>query len=147
MVNRKLNAVTTTSQQTDETARVVNKPKIPRDVLKFDKRAACAIMSTIAFLQRTCIPADVKTIKACISQRCRKPNNHILENLQCYLTAGIELGILQRRAGLYKIGNFEIRKRKKKSINNTDKQPTIGVPTTGEVLEKNPSNVICQCAS
>lgn len=81
---------------------------------KPDIRAATAVIGAVAFLQKIGFSATPKNIKLCINQRCRKPANHIMESLPNYLNRGLELGILRKFNGVYKLGKFDIKKRKKK---------------------------------
>ncbi|KAG5893030.1 hypothetical protein JTB14_026582 [Gonioctena quinquepunctata] len=83
---------------------------------KSDLRSATAIVSAIDFLQKTGFTANLRNIKSCITQRCRKPASTIVNNLPTYLSRGTDLGIFKKHGGVYKLGNFELKKKKKKSV-------------------------------
>lgn len=85
-----------------------------RSEFKPDIRSATAVIGAVAFLQKIGFAATPKNIKLCINQRCRKPATHIMETLPNYLNRGLELGILRKFNGVYKLGKFDIKKRKKK---------------------------------
>ncbi|CAH1183161.1 unnamed protein product [Phaedon cochleariae] len=100
------------------------KPKKPqgfkRSEFKPNMRSATAVVSAIAFLQKAGFQATVKNIKKCISQRCRKPVDQIIGTVPSYLSRGLELGILKKHGGIYRLGTFELKARKKKPMKKSN---------------------------
>lgn len=78
-----------------------------------DIRTANAVVSAVVFLQKTGIAGTPKNIKICMRERSRRPFDHLNSKLSLYLSRGLELGILRRHHGNYRLGNFELKRRKR----------------------------------
>nr|CAI5820643.1 unnamed protein product [Callosobruchus analis]CAI5824542.1 unnamed protein product [Callosobruchus analis] len=86
-------------------------------------KSATAVIGAIAFLQKTGLGANVRNIKTYIKKRCNTlPDS--LKALSNYLARGVELGILKKHAGAYKIEDLMIKKRRKmKNVRRAQVKP------------------------
>lgn len=91
--------------------------KKSKNDLKSNIRAATSVISSVALLQRLGLQANIKSIKQCILQKCRKPARQLLPIVPFYLNRAWQLGILKKTStGAYKLENFEIKKPRRKKI-------------------------------
>lgn len=85
---------------------------IKKKKFKPDMRTANAVVSAVVFLQKSGIPGTPRNIRVCMMERSREPMD-IRAKLSHYLSRGVELGILRRYNGIYKLGDFELKRRRK----------------------------------
>ncbi|KAF7279499.1 hypothetical protein GWI33_007176 [Rhynchophorus ferrugineus] len=104
------------------------KPKISkRQIFKPNIRLANAIVGAIAFLQKTGFEGSIRNIKKCMHERSRKPLSLSLTQMPLYLNRGVELGILKKWHGSYKIGDFQLKRRRNKRKNTIKSDKKIEV--------------------
>lgn len=94
----------------------INKKKFQPDI-----RTANAVISAVLFLQKTGIAGTPKNIQLCMRERSRKPFGKLSVKLQEYLSRGLELGILKKYQGHYKLGVFGLRRRRRKMAESKKK--------------------------
>lgn len=125
------------------------KTKRNRNIFKPDIRLANAIIGAIAFLQKSGIQATRKMIKKCIHERARKSFEKQIVQLPLYLNRGLELGILRKWHGIFKLGNFKLKqktssKKKQKKQENTSETkhtPQVGEGDGNVVMEDQSANM------
>lgn len=118
--------------------RDTQKTKRNRNVFIPDIRLANAIIGAIAFLQKSGIQATTKIIKKCIQERARKSFEKHIDHLPLYLNKGLELGILRKRHGIFKLGDFKLKKKaspKKKQKNHDNENLSQTIKHTPQVGE------------
>lgn len=129
------------------------KTKRSRNVFKPDIRLANAIIGAIAFLQKSGIQATTKMIKKCIQERARKSFEKQIDHLPLYLNRGLELGILRRWHGIFKLGDFKLKQKtsSKKKKRNQDNEnvsesakhsPQVGEGDGNLVMEDQSANML-----
>lgn len=88
-------------------------PRPRRKKFRPDIKTANAVLSAVVFLQKSGIAGTPKNIKICMRERSKKVFDLLHAKLPLYLSRGLELGILRRYNGTYKLGNFELKRRKR----------------------------------
>lgn len=109
--------------------------RIRKTFFKPDIRTASAVVSAVAFLQKTGFPATPKNIRSCVLQRSKHPHWHLGRKLSNYLSKGLELGILKRNRGTYRIGNFDFKNKKSKKVLKSKNQQRKQLKQTNPMSE------------
>ncbi|CAH1957765.1 unnamed protein product [Acanthoscelides obtectus] len=83
-----------------------------KNIFKPNIKCATAVVGAVAFLQKTGLVANVRNIKNYIKQRFNKSLNSF-KMLPNYLNRGVELGLLKKHGGAYKIEELVIKRKRR----------------------------------
>lgn len=96
-----------------------------KKAFKPDIRLANAVVKAVAFLQKSGFKATPQVIKRFITEKSKKRFSSGLDQLALYLIRGLELGILRKYQGGYRLGDFKPKKAPKKPMESTEQPAKV----------------------